>query len=151
YRAYGTAAHPEACPQRLVLSLGHVPIPAHMRGHSRRTSPLPRSSTRTASQAPLGQWPRRFHRSSAPPPVPALRYIAAMPRPSQPLRYLVAIALAVGVAMLLLTLLRATDAALSVWQRLQDWPLPIRYGAATLFALLLMLAVYGVWRLLRQS
>lgn len=74
-----------------------------------------------------------------------------MPRPSQPLRYLVAIALAVGVAMLLLTLLRATDAALSVWQRLQDWPLPIRYGAATLFALLLMLAVYGVWRLLRQS
>lgn len=73
-----------------------------------------------------------------------------MPRPSQPLRYLVAITLAVGVAMLLLTLLRATDAALSVWQRLQDWPLTVRYGVAMLFALLLMAAVYGIWRLLRE-
>ncbi len=87
----------------------------------------------------------------APFPIPALRYIAAMPRPSQPLRYLVAIALAVGAAMLLLTLLRATDAALSVWQRLQDWPLAVRYGVAAAFALLLIAASYGIWRLLRPS
>ena len=74
-----------------------------------------------------------------------------MPRPSQPLRYLIAIALAVGAAMLLLTLLRATDAALSVWQRLQDWPAAVRHGVAVAFALLLIAAIYGIWRLLRKS
>ncbi len=74
-----------------------------------------------------------------------------MSRPSQPLRYLIALALAVGAAMLLLTLLRATDAALSVWQRLQDWPVTVRYGFAVVFGLSLCGVVYGIWRLLRRK
>jgi len=73
-----------------------------------------------------------------------------MARPSQPLRYLIALALAVGAGMLLLTLLRATDAALSVWQRLQDWPEAVRYGFAALFGVLIVGVVFGIWRLLRE-
>lgn len=74
-----------------------------------------------------------------------------MPRPSQPLRFVIAAALVLGVAMLLLTLLRATDAALSVWARLQAWPDWV--GGAFLVALtiLLALSVWLVWRLLRPS
>lgn len=83
------------------------------------------------------------------------RYIAsshreqAMKRPSQPLRLLLAAALMLGVAMLTLTLLRATDAALSVWDRLQAWPEWVRIGFAALMAALVILALWGVWRLLR--
>ncbi|HRN60109.1 MAG TPA: hypothetical protein PLI44_07715, partial [Chiayiivirga sp.] len=72
-----------------------------------------------------------------------------MKRPSQPLRLLLAAALMLGVAMLTLTLLRATDAALSVWDRLQAWPEWVRIGFAALMAALVILALWGVWRLLR--
>lgn len=72
-----------------------------------------------------------------------------MKRPSQPLRLLLAIALILGVAMLLLTLLRATDAALSVWDRLRAWPDWVGTGFLVLLFLLLALAGWGVWRLLR--
>ncbi len=83
------------------------------------------------------------------------RYIAsphheqAMNRPSQPLRLLLAAALILGAAMLTLTLLRATDAALSVWERLQAWPEFVRIGFAALLAALAALALWGLWRLLR--
>lgn len=78
-------------------------------------------------------------------------YRAAMPRPSQPLRLVIAIALVLGVAMLLLTLLRATESALSVWTRLQAWPEWV--GIAFLMALALLLAFAGwlIWRLLRPA
>ncbi len=74
-----------------------------------------------------------------------------MPRPSQPLRLALATALVLGLAMLLLTLLRATDAALSVWARLQAWPDWV--GSSFLAALILLLGASGwlVWRLLRPS
>ena len=72
-----------------------------------------------------------------------------MNRPSQPLRILLAAALILGAAMLTLTLLRATDAALSVWERLQAWPEWVRIGFAALMAALAILALWGVWRLLR--
>ena len=74
-----------------------------------------------------------------------------MPRPSQPLRYLVAAALVLGAAMLLLTLLRATDAALSVWDRLRAWPDWVGIAFLMLLAVLMTLAIWGVWRLLRPS
>lgn len=74
-----------------------------------------------------------------------------MPRPSQPLRYLIAAALVLGAAMLLLTLLRATDAALSVWDRLRAWPDWVGIAFLIALALLLALAGWGVWRLLRPS
>lgn len=83
------------------------------------------------------------------------RYIALpcrewpMNRPSQPLRLLLAAALILGAAMLILTLLRATDAALSVWERLQAWPDWVRIGLALLLLALLALAGWGIWRLLR--
>ncbi len=74
-----------------------------------------------------------------------------MPRPSQPLRYLIAAALVLGAAMLLLTLLRATDAALSVWDRLRAWPDWVGIAFLVVLALLLALAGWGAWRLLRPS
>lgn len=72
-----------------------------------------------------------------------------MSRPSQPLRLLLALALVVGVAMLLLTLLQATDAALALWQRLDAMPAWMRYGVVALLAALGIGAGWGVWRLLR--
>ena len=74
-----------------------------------------------------------------------------MKRPSQPLRYLIAAALVLGAAMLLLTLLRATDAALSVWDRLRAWPDWVGIAFLVVLVLLLALAGWGVWRLLRPS
>lgn len=74
-----------------------------------------------------------------------------MPRPSQPLRLIIAAAVILGVAMLLLTLLRATDAALSVWARLQAWPEWVGISFLALLALLLALAGWGIWRLLRPA
>ncbi|MFA5590448.1 MAG: GTPase [Lysobacteraceae bacterium] len=74
-----------------------------------------------------------------------------MSRPSQPLRLLIAAALVLGAAMLVLTLLRATDAALSVWDRLRAWPDWV--GILFLVALVLLLGgvVWGIWRLLRPA
>ena len=74
-----------------------------------------------------------------------------MPRPSQPVRLVIAIALILGVALLLLTLLRATESALSVWARLQAWPEWV--GIAFLIALALLIALAGwlIWRLLRPA
>lgn len=74
-----------------------------------------------------------------------------MKRPSQPLRLLLAAALVLGVAMLLLTLLRATDAALSVWSRLQAWPEWVGVAFLLALAVLLGLSIWLVWRLLRPS
>jgi len=74
-----------------------------------------------------------------------------MPRPSQPLRFIIAAALVLGVAMLLLTLLRATDAALSVWARLQAWPNWVGIAFLVALAILLALSVWLIWRLLRPS
>ena len=74
-----------------------------------------------------------------------------MSRPSQPLRILLAIALLLGVAMLLLTLLRATDAALSVWERLQAWPDWVSWAFVAALALLLSASIWLIWRLLRPS
>lgn len=72
-----------------------------------------------------------------------------MKRPSQPLRLLLAMAIFLGTAMLALTLLRATDAALSVWDRLEAWPLWVRLGFLLALAALGTGALWGVWRLLR--
>ena len=74
-----------------------------------------------------------------------------MSRPTQPLRYVIAAALILGAAMLLLTLLRATDAALSVWDRLRAWPDWVGIGFLVALVLLLAFAAWGVWRLLRPS
>ena len=74
-----------------------------------------------------------------------------MHRPSQPLRFIIAAALVLGVAMLLLTLLRATDAALSVWARLQAWPNWVGIAFLVALVILLALSVWLVWRLLRPS
>lgn len=74
-----------------------------------------------------------------------------MARPSQPLRLLLAAALVLGVAMLLLTLLRATDAALSVWARLEAWPTWVGTGFLGLLGILLVASIWLVWRLLRPS
>ncbi len=74
-----------------------------------------------------------------------------MHRPSQPLRLLLALALLVGVATLLLSLLAAADSALSVWQRLQDLPGWMRGGYLALLAVLGVVAGWGVWRLLTPS
>lgn len=74
-----------------------------------------------------------------------------MPRPSQPLRLVLAFALLLGLAMLLVTLLRATDALLSLWQRLQLWPWGLRLGLALLLSGLILLTLWGLWRLLRPS
>lgn len=74
-----------------------------------------------------------------------------MNRPSQPLRLLLALALLVGVATLLLSLLAAADSALSVWQRLQDLPAWMRGAYLVLLAVLSAGAGWGVWRLLRPA
>jgi small GTP-binding protein len=71
-----------------------------------------------------------------------------MRRPSQPLRVLLAVALVLAVATLMLTLLSAADAALSVWQRLQELPGWMRAGYVLVLALLGAAAGWGVWRLL---
>lgn len=72
-----------------------------------------------------------------------------MSRPSQPLRLLLALAILVGVGMLLMTLLQATDAALAIWQRLDAMPAWLRIGFLALLAALGLGAGWGVWRLLR--
>lgn len=72
-----------------------------------------------------------------------------MPRPSQPLRLLLALAIVVGVATLALTLLQATDAALALWQRLESMPGWVRAAFLGLLATLGAGAGWGVWRLLR--
>ncbi|HET9047464.1 MAG TPA: GTPase [Chiayiivirga sp.] len=74
-----------------------------------------------------------------------------MSRPSQPLRILLAIALVLGVAMLLLTLLRATDAALSVWERLQAWPDWVSWAFVIALGVLLSASIWLIWRLLRPQ
>jgi len=74
-----------------------------------------------------------------------------MSRPSQPLRILIAIALLLGVAMLLLTLLRATDAALSVWERLQAWPDWVSWAFVVALGVLLSASIWLIWRLLRPQ
>lgn len=71
-----------------------------------------------------------------------------MARPSQPLRILLAVALVLAVATLMLTLLSAADAALSVWQRLQDLPTWLQAAYVALLLLLGGGAGWGVWRLL---
>jgi GTP-binding protein EngB required for normal cell division len=72
-------------------------------------------------------------------------------RPSQPLRLLLALALLVGVATLMLSLLAAADSALSVWQRLQDMPAWMRGGYLVVLALLSAGAGWAVWRLLTPA
>ncbi|MCX7555663.1 GTPase domain-containing protein [Xanthomonadaceae bacterium JHOS43] len=72
-----------------------------------------------------------------------------MSRPSQPLRYMVSVAVILGAATLLLTLLKATDAALSVWDRLRAWPDWVGIAFVVLLLLLMAVAGWGVWRLLR--
>ncbi len=71
-----------------------------------------------------------------------------MPRPSQPLRLLIAVALVLLVAALMFTLLSAADSALSVWQRLQDMPAWMRWGYGLVLAALGAGAGGLVWRLL---
>ena len=72
-----------------------------------------------------------------------------MPRPSQPLRLLIALALLLGATMLLLTLLQATDSALAIWQRLETMPGWMRWSYLALLASLGLGAGWGTWRLLR--
>ena len=71
-----------------------------------------------------------------------------MSRPSQPLRFLLAIALVLAVATLMLTLLSAADSALSVWQRLQDMPRWMKWSYVALLGALGLGAGALVWRLL---
>lgn len=72
-----------------------------------------------------------------------------MPRPSQPLRLLLALALCIGFVMLLLTLLQAADSALSLWQRLDALPAALRIGVFAVLGGLGLVTGWGVWRLLR--
>lgn len=101
---------------------------------------------RQSSQCP---WLKRKPAVQCHPRFPA--QTPPMSRPSQPLRLALALALILGLAMLLLTVLRATDAALSVWDRLQTWPWGVRLAVIVIFVLLLASALWAIWRLLRPS
>lgn len=72
-----------------------------------------------------------------------------MPRPSQPLRLLLVIAILAGLAMLVMSLLQATDSALAIWQRLETMPAWLRVAFPVLLGALGLGAGWATWRLLR--
>lgn len=71
-----------------------------------------------------------------------------MRRPSQPARLLLALAVTLLAAALVWVLLSATDAALSVWQRLEQAPALLRYAFLGALAVIGVGAGWAVWRLL---
>jgi GTP-binding protein EngB required for normal cell division len=71
-----------------------------------------------------------------------------MNRPSQPLRLLLALALVLAAGALAWTLLSAADAALALWQRLQDLPRWMSWLYLGLLGGLGLGAGWAVWRLL---
>lgn len=73
---------------------------------------------------------------------------ATGPRPSAPLRWLLAGAVIVGLLVAAASLLALADSALSVWQRLQDLPAWLRGLYLGLLALLTLASATVVWWLL---
>ncbi len=69
-------------------------------------------------------------------------------RKSQPARWAIAALIALITAALAYLLVGATDSALTVWNKLQDTPQPVRIGFLVLLGVLLLAAAWLIWRIL---